>query len=218
MEDSALSIPDQKNYDKTWGLAYQIACEALARTDFEQQCRNSGATYEVIGGQKVATLYFLNRAYSIIPPDRVTFKDSAEEVPLRDKLLIMHYFLHAKGTPLSNTPMAFKELKEGANYFPTYSLRAIKPLVDFFGKKPETLLDVAQKLGGMKADYGDAAVTISAFPRVPITLVMWRGDDEFPPEANILFDNTVSDYLATEDLIVLCQVISWSLVKLIPKS
>ncbi len=218
MEDSALSIPDQRNYDKTWGLAYQIACETLAKTDFNQQCRNSGATCEIIDSKKVSTLEFLHRSYQIGLPDRITLKDSSEEVPLRDKLIIIHYFLHAKGTPLSNTPMAFKELKEGANYFPTYSIRAIKPLVDFFGKKPETLLEVAQKLGGAKADYGDTAVTIKAFPRVPITLVLWRGDDEFPPEANILFDSTISDYLATEDLIVLCQVISWSLVKLIPKS
>ena len=218
MEDSALSIPDQRNYDKTWGLAYQIACETLAKTDFEQQCRNSEATCETINSRKVACLNFLNRDYLITLPDRTTFKDSAEEVPLRDKLLIMHYFLHAGGTPLTNTPMAFKELKEGANYFPTYALRAIKPLVDFFGKKPEMLLEVAPTLGGTKADYGDAAVTIPAFPRVPITLVLWKGDEEFTPEANILFDNTISDYLSTEDLIVLCQVISWSLVKLLPRS
>lgn len=218
MEDSALSIPDQRNYDKTWGLAYQIACETLAKTDFEQQCRNSGATCETIDSRKAATLEFLHRTYQIVLPDRITIKDSDEEVPLRDKLIIIHYFLHAKGTPVTNTPMAFKELKEGANYFPTYALRAIKPLVDFFGKKPEMLLEVAQKLGGVKADYGDTAVTIKAFPRVPITLVLWKGDDEFPPEANILFDSTISDYLATEDIIVLCQVLSWSLVKLIPKS
>ncbi len=218
MEDSALSIPDQRNYDKTWGLAYQMAVETLAKTDFEQQCRNSGATCETVASAKVATIEFLQRTYQITTPDKITMKDSNEEVPLRDKLIIIHHFLRAKGTPLTGTPMAFKELKEGANYFPTYSLRAIKPLVDFFGKKPEMMLELGQKLGGTKAAYGDVAVTIPAFPRVPITLVLWKGDDEFPAEANILFDNTISDYLATEDLIVLCQVISWSLVKMIPKS
>ena len=52
-----------------------------------------------------------------------------------------------------------------------------------------------------------------AFPRVPITLVLWRGDDEFPPDGNILFDRSISDYLTTEDVNVLCETIAWTLVK-----
>ncbi len=62
-------------------------------------------------------------------------------------------------------------------------------------------------------NYGDIAVTIPAFSRVPITLVLWRGDDEFPPNANILFDSTILDYLSAEDVNVLCQTIAWQLVK-----
>jgi len=109
--------------------------------------------------------------------------------------------------------MAFRELPEGANYFPTFSKRAIKPLVDYFGKDPEQLIDIAQKLGGHKANYGDVAVTINAFSYVPITLVLWRGDEEFAPAGSVLFDSTISDYLSTEDINVLCETISWKLVR-----
>ena len=74
------------------------------------------------------------------------------------------------------------------------------------------------KLGGHKADHGDISVTISAFPRVPITLVLWRGDEEVPPNGNILFDANVSDYLPTEDVTVLCETIIWKLVKSVPST
>jgi len=75
------------------------------------------------------------------------------------------------------------------------------------------LIDIAKLLGGQKAEYGDTAVTINAFRRVPITLVIWQGDEEFRPEASILFDSTITDYLTTEDIHVLCETIAWRLVK-----
>ena len=86
-------------------------------------------------------------------------------------------------------------------------------LLDYFVKEPHLLVAAAGKLGGHKADYGDVAVTINAFSYVPITLVLWRGDKEFKPEGNILFDSTIADYLSTEDINVLCETISWKLVR-----
>ena len=114
---------------------------------------------------------------------------------------------------LSGQLIAYQELKEGATYLPSFFKRAVKPIIDYFGQTPERLLDAAAEIGGYKTSLGDFAVTIPAFKRVPITLVVWRGDDEFPPNANILFDSTILDYLPVEDVNVLCQTISWRLVK-----
>ena len=47
------------------------------------------------------------------------------------------------------------------------------------------------------------AVTIQVFPSVPVTFVLWRGDDEFSPSGSVLFDSTISQYLPTEDVAVL---------------
>jgi hypothetical protein len=134
------------------------------------------------------------------------------EVSLKDKVLLLHYLTRAKGTPPANRLISYKELSEGTNYFPTFYKRAIKPILYQFGDEPHRLLDAAASLGGFKADYGDAAVTINAFCRVPITIVLWRGDEEFAPEGNLLFDATIPDYLSTEDISVLCETIAWKLV------
>ncbi len=214
MENRELSSPNGKD-EYGYGLAFKLACEQLARIDdIEQQCLKSGAQYQVINSQKVVIVEYLNQLYKVALPDiEISPKDSEESVPLRDRILILHYLTQAKGTPLSNKVIAYKELPEGANYFPTFFKRAIKPLMDYFGQEPQRLVDAAEKLGGHKADYGDVAVTINAFHRVPITLVLWRGAEEFPPEGNIMFDSTVSDYLSTEDINVLCEIIAGQLVR-----
>jgi hypothetical protein len=215
MNDSLLSLPEQKNYEYGYKLAYELASEKLAKVDtVEQQCLNSGASYQVIDSQKLIIVEYLNRSYQVALPDiEISLVDSEEEVPLRNKVLILHYLTQAKGTPLANEAIAYKELPEGSNYFPTFYKRAIKPLVDHFGRQPQRLIAAAKELGGYRVDYGDAAVTINAFKQVPVTLVLWQGDEEFPPGGNILFDATVSDYLSPEDINVLCEIIAWSLVK-----
>jgi len=217
MENRALSSPNVKNDEYGYELAYKLAGEQLAKIDdIAQQCLKSGAQYQVIDSQRVIVVEYLNQSYQVTLPDvEISLIGSEESVPLRDKILILHYLTQAKGTPLSNRIIAYRELPEGANYFPTFSKRAIKPLVDHFSKEPGRLVDVAEKLGGRRVDYGDVAVTINAFRRVPIILLLWWGDEEFPPEGNILFEGTISDYLSTEDINVLCEVIAWRLVKLL---
>lgn len=201
-------------------LAYKLACEQLAEIgDIEQQCLNSGAQCRVIDSKKVIIIQYLNRSYFITVPEiEISLMDSDAPVPIRDKVLILHYLTTAKGTIATNKLITFKELPGGANYFPTFYKRAIKPFLDYFGKEPCLLVAAAEKLGGHKADYGDVAVTINAFSRVPITIVLWQGDEEFAPQGSIIFDATISDYLSTEDITVLCETITWRLVNFLRES
>lgn len=214
MHNKALLSPNTTD-EYGYGLAYRLAGEQLAQSDIERQCLKSGAECKVIDSKKVITIEYLNRLYTVTLPDmEISLKDSDEAVPPRDKILILHYLARAKGTPASHKIIAYKELPEGANYFPTFVKRAIKPIIDHFSNKPHRLLDAAEMLGGHQANYGNMAVTINAFCRVPITFVLWQGDEEFPPEGNIVFDSAISDYLSTEDINVLCETIAWRLVKL----
>ena len=217
MESRRLTLPEQKNYQLANELAYKLACEQLAKIDdIEQQCHRSGAQYQVTDSKKIIIISYLNQLYLIsLPPIEILLADSAEEVPIRDKVLILHYFISAKGNPPANKLITFRELPEGSVYFPTFSKRTVKPLLDHFGQEPRRLIATAEKLGGYKADYGDAAVTVNAFSRVPITIILWQGDEEFAPQGNVVFDASISDYLPTEDITVLCEIISWRLVRLL---
>jgi NADH-quinone oxidoreductase subunit E len=210
---SILPEGQEYGYDKAYKLAYRLAGEQLAQIkNVKAQCRQAGATYSQV--KKTISLKYLNQSHSISLPDgEISLPDSEEPVPIREKILILHYLTSAKGTPSSNQMITYKELPGGANYFTSFSQRVIKPLLDHFGWEPYRLIEVAQKLGGVSTQYGDVAVTFKALPRVPVTLVLWRGDEEFPPRGSIVFDRAITDYLATEDVNVLCETIVWKLVK-----
>jgi len=204
-------------WERGFDLSYRVACEQLAKIgDIEEQCRRSGARY--LGPHEIVIDY-LNQPYHImIPEGKIVLEDSGTETPLRDKILILHYFTGAKGTPATGKSIAYKQLQGGVSYFPAFSQRVIGPLVKNFGRGPELLRNAAAKLGGCEADYGDLSVTINAFDQVPITLVLWKGDEEVAPNGNMLFDANISDYLSTEDVTVLSETIVWKLVKNIPSA
>jgi hypothetical protein len=203
--------------EQGFGLSYKLAREQLAKiSDIQEQCRKSGAQY--IKPNEIVINY-LNQPYHITLPDvETSLENSNVEVPLKDKILILHYFVGAKGTPPAGKLITYKQLVGGVSYFPAFSQRAIAPLVNHFGKNPELLIKAAAKMGSYGGDYGDVSVTINAFAHVPITLVLWRGDEELAPNGNILFDANISDYLSTEDITVLCETIIWKLVKDIPST
>jgi len=198
-------------------LPYKLAREQLAKiSDIEEQCRRSGARY--VESNKLVIDY-LNQPYHVILPDvEISLGNSKVEVPLKDKILILHYFTLAKGTTATGILITYKQLPGGVSYFPAFSQRAIAPFVKHFGNNPELLIKAVAKSGGREAEHGDVSVTINAFKHVPITLVLWKGDEELAPNGNILFDANISDYLSTEDVTVLCETIVWKLVKSIPSS
>jgi hypothetical protein len=199
-------------WERGFELSYRLACEKLAEvSDVREQCRKSGARY--IGPNEIAIDY-LNQPYHIMLRDcRILLEDGGTEASLRDKILIIHYFTGAKGTPTVGRSIAYRQLPGGVSYFPAFSQRAIGPLVRNFGRSPELLREAAAKLGARDADYGDVSVTINAFDRVPITLVLWKGDEELAPNGNVLFDANISDYLSTEDVTVLSETIIRKLVR-----
>jgi len=199
------------SHPKNFQLAYRLAREELAAMDIKQQCSRSGAHY--LHPDRV-TIEYLNQSYVIsIPGMEISLSDSqkhgereagSEDIDLKDRILILHYLITAKGTPNTGKLIGFKQVPGGLFEYASFSREVLIPLLDHFGKKPELLAEAAVNLGGSEAGYGNAAVSIKAFPNVPVVIVLWRGDDEFPPNASILFDSTVADYLSTEDMSVMC--------------
>ena len=134
---------------------------------------------------------------------RVTPGNGAGEISLPEQILILHYLLNASGEPLTGQTIDFRQVPEGGFYWSAFVSRAQKPLLETFGHDLPLYAKVAATLGGEPLPLGDAAARFLAFPRVPITHVLWGGDEEFAPEATILFDATIPGYLPTEDIAAL---------------
>jgi hypothetical protein len=167
------------------------------------ETRTGGEYFCQDDGDGLIVPYFGQERRISWPEITVTPAQGEGEISLPEQIIILHYLLNASGEPLTDRSIDFRQVPEGGFYWSAFVSRAKTPLLQAFGQDMDLYRQVAASQGGEPQPLGDAAARFLAFPRVPITHVLWGGDEEFPPEANILFDETIPGYLPTEDIAAL---------------
>jgi len=165
--------------------------------------------------KKTFMVPFMRKDFCVsYPSGEIDFCNNSEEVPIIWKILMLHYLVRATGTPLTGNSISYKELPGGDIYFNPFKKRTILPFLKIFGTNPRKLLEITESIGGVVSNMGDYSVTINVLPRIPITYVLWEGDDEFPPNATVLFDETAKEYLHTEDFAFVASLTVYEMAKM----
>ena len=99
--------------------------------------------------------------------------------------------------------ISFKELSSGEQYYPAFRKRAIEPIISKYGDNPGGIFSSIGRLPAVMAGGADAAIVLNVFEGVAVLIKLWRGDEEFGPEANMLFDKSIAEIFCTEDVAVL---------------
>jgi hypothetical protein len=193
--------------------ARQLAIEKLATESFDTILQRTG--FESVADDQFR-VPFLNRAYRIGFPE-LTFEDEADpqkEVPIQEQILILHYMLSPTPSPLTDNWISYREIPGASFYYSSFVRRAIDPLKKVFGQNIDNLLNAGVIMGGKTIDTGDAGYEFRLFPNIPVRLILWAGDDEFPAEANMVFDENIGSMLSPEDIAWLAGMLAYRLIAL----
>ncbi len=186
--------------------SFRLASEKLKEANPHRLAKLSGASVEIDeNGNPQIKLSFFNKEHVVTIGEEIDIvcPKANKEVPLPEKIVISHYLLNANGAKLTGNLINFRQIPDGHFYHSAFQKRATDPLRMTFGNDPKSLLECGVELGAVPSKYGDYSIQINVLPRVPLTLVVWKGDDEFPPEASILFDESIVNYLPIEDIAVI---------------
>jgi hypothetical protein len=158
-------------------------------------------------------LSFFWREYVVSGDDfAVRRADTGGETSSFIQSIVLTYLATADGTTPSNRWIGFRELPDGMFYaqaFQGYSGGRLVRELEGFGASAqpsgsvEILRRAAERLGGEPLAMGDAGYTFTVLPRVRLALVYWKGDEEFPSQARVLFEDSASHYLSTDGLAIL---------------
>lgn len=74
------------------------------------------------------------------------------------------------------------------------------PWAYYFQENQEAFRKACQMLNGKPMESGDIAYSIEVFDRLPVMLQLWFGDDEFPPNVRLLWDENATMYLRYETM------------------
>lgn len=188
---------------------------SLQAVEAQQVADRSGAAFEVAGdGHGRFSLPLWGRTVVVTYPEYEIFVGPEEKpgTPL-DTAFTLYYLATADGAPLEDRWVAFSELPDGRFYNQAFQGYTGNELRRSFGDDQAAFEAAAGALGGARLSLGDAAFTFQALPRVPVTVIFWRGDEDFPSSYQLLFDASVSHYLPTDACAVLGSVLTHMLIK-----
>jgi hypothetical protein len=118
--------------------------------------------------------------------------------------LILSYLVTADGTTPSRRWIGFRELPEGMFYVQAFRGYTGIRLVRQMEGGIEAFRRAAEKLDSKPLEeIGDAGYAFTLLPRIHVAVVYWRGDEEFPSQARVLFEDTAAHYMSTDGLAIL---------------
>ena len=104
------------------------------------------------------------------------------------------------------------DLKE-AHYFRGPHRLPLAALQERYGDDVPGFQRVCRGLGGNPLELADAAFTLLPLPRVPVSYLLWHGDEEFPPLFKVLFDRSVEAYFSASGIWLLVNLVSSTLLQ-----
>ena len=203
---------------KTYKKVFDLACEELRTSDLDDRLRKASVAFTVDHGQYLVECPFFDETIFIEIPQFLFRSKQGSTVTLATKILILHYLGNASGRPLGGEMIPYEDIPGCRPYLPVFERRVARPLILAFGFDRDLFRAAGESLGGVSEAYGDVSFALHALPMVPLTFILWEGDQEFPPSLKTLFDPSIDTYLPLEDITVVSKLAAVRIIKAARKS
>lgn len=151
------------------------------------------------------TLRHFGRKYGVHLPTG-TIRSMEDDGPVSFSVQLNIYTLFGYATPTARFQdqwVPFRDLKNARPFAPAFQKGVTEPFgLTFSGHKKE-LSQAMEELGGRKLSYSDVGYQLDAFLWIPIRFLFWDGDEEFPAQGNLLFDNSATDFIHIESIVTI---------------
>lgn len=150
------------------------------------------------GEKRVITMNFMGEEFGVSHPDFTIVGPT----PLtnKERILFLRYLLDGRYTLPTGHYMTYREFPWGNVYLQQFDGRCIKRFAFSYGFKPDLLRRVMEKLGATPLQQSDVGYEITLINGLTMRFLLWLGDDEFPPNAQVLFSENFRHAFTAEDM------------------
>jgi hypothetical protein len=117
------------------------------------------------------------------------------------RLALLWYMTSAKDIPATGRLIRPLDVKGGQRFFTGTHVLPLDRVQERYGRDKAGFLVQGMKFGAQITSLGDAAIRLYPLPRVPVTMILWLEDEEFPARATLFFDSTVDFQLLLSDIV-----------------
>ena len=152
---------------------------------------------------KEFTLTLLGRPCAIAHPDyAIRALDGGAIPPLPTQTFLLRYLLESREAAWNGTWKTFREMPWGEMYIKPYTGRVLTRAAFTFGTRVDAFRAACGKMGATPVPHGDVGYQFDLIGDYQMQILVWEGDDEFPPNAQVLYSDNFADGFAPEDRVV----------------
>ena len=145
----------------------------------------------------------LGREFAISHPDyALRALDGGDLPPLPTQTFLLRYLLESKDVAWRGEWKTFREMPWGEMYIQPYTGRVLTRAAFTFGFRLGAFKAAAEKMGAEPVKHGDAGFEFPLIGNFRMRFLVWEGDDEFPPSAQVLYSDNFAEGFAAEDRVV----------------
>ena len=146
------------------------------------------------------TVKLLGRDFAIAHPDyAIRALDGGAIPPLPTQTFLLRYLLESRSVAWGGQWMTFREMPWGEMYIKPYTGRVLTRAAFTFGTRIAAFRAACEKMGAEPVPHGDAGFRFDFVGGYRMQILVWEGDDEFPPNAQILFSDNFPQAFSAED-------------------
>ena len=183
------------------GVPFEYYLNLYKDLDPAEAAARTGADFDGEG----FTLKLVNAAYRIGWPDYAISADREDAFALKalpGQTFLLRWLLEGKNVPARGQFKTFREMPWGELYIQPFTGRCLTRAAFTFGTRVAKFAAAMEKLGGTKLPHGDAGYELELLPGFAMRLIVWEGDDEFPPNSQILYSDNFETAFSPEDRVV----------------
>ncbi|MDR1325764.1 MAG: DUF3786 domain-containing protein [Treponema sp.] len=124
-----------------------------------------------------------------------------------ENILFLRYLCEGRYTEAAGRRLSYREIPWGEVYYRNFENRCIKRLANAFGNDLENFRRIMGTFRAEALDKGDAGYRFEFINGLYMDILLWAGDDEFPPSAQILFNENFVPAFTAEDIAVVGEVV-----------
>ena len=211
------SVGDKLGYgkDSKERLPWEHYLSQYQESDPKEIAARLGISYDE--EQNYFTLKFLGTVYQISWPDfQVSHEaDDMGFYPLETmtyaRTLTIRFLLNGAEASSTGKFKTYREMPWGEVYLRQFDGRCIKRLAFSYGNRIKDFQAIMEHMHCVPVKHGDIAYQLEIFPDYLVQMILWEGDDEFPPSSQILFSDNFPISFQAEDMAVMGDVIIGSL-------
>ena len=145
----------------------------------------------------------LGREFAISHPEyALRALDGGNLPPLPTQTFLLRYLLESRDVAWKGEWKTFREMPWGEMYIQPYTGRVLTRAAYTFGFRLAGFKAAAEKMGALPVPHGDAGFEFSLIGNYKMRFLVWEGDDEFPPSAQVLYSDNFAEGFAAEDRVV----------------